>query len=93
MDHNQKIIQSAHEKNKQFLKELIRRKLASPKTTLDDIADLDIEALLADDADLKEYKEVRDKYKKQKMRTNFDLMEAFNETALKFIPLYQKRVN
>ena len=26
------------------------------------------------------------------MRTNLDLMEAFNETALKFIPLYQKRI-
>lgn len=27
-----------------------------------------------------------------KMRTNLDLMQAFNETALKFIPLYHKRV-
>ena len=45
------------------------------------------------DNDVKEYKEARDKYKNVKIKTNLDLMEAFNETALKFIPLYQKRVN
>lgn len=67
--------------------------MLSPRTTLDDLADIDIDALLADDADVKHYREVREKYKKTKMRTNLDLMEAFNETALKFIPLYQKRIN
>jgi hypothetical protein len=40
------------------------------------------------DNDIKEYKEARDKYKNTKIKTNLDLMEAFNETALKFIPLY-----
>ena len=39
------------------------------------------------------YKETREKVKKRKIKTNLDLMEAFNETALKFIPLYKKRVN
>jgi hypothetical protein len=45
------------------------------------------------DKDVKEYKDARDKYKNVKIKSNLDLMEAFNETALKFIPLYQKRVN
>jgi len=49
--------------------------------------------LLPLDKDVRLYKETRERIKKQKIKTNLDLMEAFNETALRFIPLYKKRVN
>jgi hypothetical protein len=49
--------------------------------------------MTSNDPQVKLYKETREKYKKKKIKTNLDLMEAFNETAQKFIPLYQKRVN
>lgn len=48
--------------------------------------------IAAYDNDIKVYRETRQKFKAMKMRTNLDLMQAFNETALKFIPLYHKRV-
>jgi hypothetical protein len=44
------------------------------------------------EAEIKQYRDAREKFKKEKMKTNIDLMQAFNETALKFIPLYHKRV-
>ena len=47
---------------------------------------------MAYDNDIKAYHETREKFKAKKMRTNLDLMQAFNETALKFIPLYHRRV-
>mmetsp|Transcript_41836 Transcript_41836/g.63984 ORF Transcript_41836/g.63984 Transcript_41836/m.63984 type:complete len:124 (-) Transcript_41836:1861-2232(-) len=45
------------------------------------------------DKDVRLYKDTREKIKKRKIKTNLDLMEAFNETALRFIPLYKKRIN
>jgi len=52
----------------------------------------DQSAATAYDQDLKLYKDTREKFKAMKMKTNLDLMQAFNETALRFIPLYHKRV-
>jgi len=47
----------------------------------------------SDDRDIRAYQLTREKFKKQKQKTNVEIMEAFNETAKKFLPLYQKRLN
>ena len=93
MDPTQQIIQNAHEKNKRYLAEEKLKNMIEPKMAglLDFDALFDSDLLF--DKDVKEYKDARDKYEKKQIKTNLDLMEAFNETALKFIPLYQKRVN
>lgn len=35
---------------------------------------------------------IRNKYKNSNIKTNLQLMEAFNETAMKFVPIYYNRV-
>lgn len=69
------------------------RKLIAPKTWNPPIDEkLEEVPLGSFDNDIRNYRDTRDKFKVMKMRTNLDLMQAFNETALKFIPLYHKRV-
>jgi len=89
MDPGQEIIQRAHDKTKKHLAKKNQKKLHGKNDA--DFSDEDSPIEL--DPDVKIYREVREKFKKKKIKTNLDLMEAFNETALKFIPLYQKRVN
>lgn len=89
MDPTQTILQEAHEKNQAFIGETAHKKLGTRKT----IADLEEDIFATPDVDVQEYKDLRAKYKGKKMKTNLDLIEQFNETALKFIPLYQKRVD
>ena len=90
MDPGQEIIQRAHDKTQKHLAKKNQKKLVK-KGDQDFSSDEDSPIEL--DPDVKIYREVREKFKKKKIKTNLDLMEAFNETALKFIPLYQKRVN
>ena len=89
MDPTQKILQEAHEKNKAFIGETAFKKLGARKTLEEHEEDI----FAPPDEDVQQYRELRAKYKGKKMKTNLDLIEQFNETALKFIPLYQKRVD
>ena len=89
MDPTQKILQEAHEKNQAFIGETAFKKLGARKTLEEHEEDI----FAPPDEDVRQYRELRAKYKGKKMKTNLDLIEQFNETALKFIPLYQKRID
>ena len=69
-----------------------QKKLIAPKKSIGYGNDEDDNIPTIYEAEIKQYREAREKFKKEKMKTNIDLMQAFNETALKFIPLYHKRV-
>jgi hypothetical protein len=45
------------------------------------------------DPDIMAYRQFRELSKKKKIKTNLDLMETFNQTALKFVPIFEKKVN
>ena len=50
-------------------------------------------SMIANDPDYKSYKQLRDKQRVKPLKTNIDLLEQFNNTALKFVPLYKKRID
>ena len=67
------------------------KKLAAPKRQLLNGKDIQ-EWQSYFDADIKKYKDTRTKFKDHKIKTDLDVIEVFNHTALTFIPILQKRI-
>ena len=90
MDKEQKIMQNAFVKNQKFLIDQKRKALIAKKHQK--AVESENSETIPTDPDLIAFKDFRQQQSKKKVKTNLDLLEKFNQTALQFVPIYQKRI-
>ena len=94
MDPEQIIIQNAFKKNQEFLENHRKQRLADRNLEMDNtLQDFGEDPnKLSLDPEFVKYQEFRKQTNSKKIKNNLELLEQFNETSLRFVPLYTKRV-